>query len=345
MKRRITALLMSLLIVFTLTSCSSSKRYPVNISGAEISEGIYTYYYDYVLSNKDKTSKNESETSAEEVTDETSAEDEKVLIEKTLDLIKEYVAVNTLADSLGVSLSYTLKAQAASETDSRWDLFGRYYSSIGLTKQDLGKILTNKALKSALLDYYYGEDSKKKPTSSETLREAFAKKYVGINVIAASLTTTDTLGNTVPLEQYELSDIRMMFENMKIRLNSGADIDSVYSDYITTLDLIGTQSLETYLMSEESVGYGENFFSQISSLGYKTALVFEYEDTIYLAYRVDISCDEAGYFVTYKNEILEDLCLSKLEKIISAEAEKYELIKEHSSVTRKIRETVNKKHS
>lgn len=330
MKKRITALIISaLLIIISMTSCSSSNKFTVNISGAEISEGIYTYYYDYVSSNYEKLKIDNSQ---------------KALTDKTIELIKEYVAINTMAESLGLSLPYTLKAQAASETDNRWDLFGEYYSSIGLTKQDLNKVMTNKALKSALLDYYYGEDSKKKPTSTQTLKTAFTQKYVGINVIAASLTTTDTLGNTVVLDSSELENIRTMFRNMRDRLNGGSDIDSVYSDYITTLDLIGTQSLETYLISESSTGYGEDFFPGISALEYNKALVFEYEDTVYLAYRIDISGDDLGYFVTYKSEILEDLCLSKLEKKIAEEAEKYELIKEHSNITRKIRETVDKKH-
>ncbi len=333
MKKRLISLILSVTaIMLTLVSCSSSKKAAVNISGAEITDGIYTYYYDYVFSNREKTGL------AQEA-------GEKEITEKTVELLKEYVAVNTMAEKLGVSLSYTLKAQAASETDSRWDLFGNYYSEIGVTKQDLNKVLTSNALKSALLDYYYGEDSKISPTSSSDLKNAFAKKYIGINVIAASLTTTDALGNTVPLDKYELDNIRNVFANMRSRLNYGADIDSVYSDYITNLDLVGTQSPETYVVTPSSVGYGEDFFKKISSLNYRTATVMEYEDTIYLFYRIDISGDEAGYFVTYKSDILEDLCLSKLREKISAQTEKYETVKEHSRTTAKIRKTVNEKHS
>ena len=330
-KRLFIFALTAVLVMMTFVSCSSSQGVAVNISGAEISEGIYTYFYDYVLSNKDELGLEEADGSKK-------AEDE------TVRLLKEYVAVNSMSERLGISLSYTLKAQTADDTDSRWELFGKYYSSIGMTKQDLNKILTNKALKSALVDYYYGEDSKIKPTSTEELKNEFTKKYIGIKVIAASLTTTDTMGNTVALDNYELSNIRNMFQTMRDRLNGGTDIDSVYSAYITNLDLIGTQSLETYVMTESSVGYGEDFFSKISSLSYNTAAVIEDESTIYLAYRIDISGDDLGYFVTYKSDILEELCLSKLEKKISAEAEKYKLIKEHTSVTSKIRGRVEKKH-
>ena len=90
-----------------------------------------------------------------------------------------------------------------------------------MTKQDLNKILTNKALKSALVDYYYGEDSKIKPTSTEELKNEFTKKYIGIKVIAASLTTTDTMGNTVALDNYELSNIRNMVQTMRDRVERG----------------------------------------------------------------------------------------------------------------------------
>ena len=333
MKKRIIALIMTLiLILLTFSGCSSSQKPALNISKAEVTPGVYTYFYDYVYSNR-KSFKIKGD------------DIEKEVHEKAVELIKEYIAVNTMAEKLGVSLSYTLRAQTASKTDSRWDLFGKYYSSIGMTKQDLCKIITNSALKSALLEYYYGENSKKNPTSTQELKNAFVEKYIGVNIIAASLTTTDALGSTVPMDTYELSNIRNMFYTMRDKLNGGADIDSVYSDYITTLDLIGTQSLDIYVITESSVGYGENFFAQVSALRYKTAVVIEYEDTIYLAYRIDISDDDLGYFMNYKSDILEQLCMSKLDKKIASQADEYELIKEHTAVTRKIRSLVEQAHT
>lgn len=332
MKKRIIALILSaLLMVLTFSSCSSSKRTAVNISGAQISEGVYTYYYDYVYSSREKLGI-------------TGDDEEKQLREKTTELLKEYVAINSMAAQLDVSLSYTLKAQAANDTDCSWDLFGKHYTSLGVTKQDLNKVMTNRALKTALLDYYYGENSTVSPTDTKKLKKAFTEKYIGMNVVAASLTTTDNLGNTIVLDTYELSNIREIFSDMKSKLNQGADISAVYSDYITNLDLVGTQSLDTYIITESSVSYDEDFFSKVSKLEYNKAAVIEYEDTIYLAYRVDISDDEQGYFVTYKNAVLEDLCLSKLEEKIKAKALEYTLLKEHSSVTRGIRDTVAKKY-
>lgn len=333
MKKRIIALILSsVTIMFTFAACSSSKNTVLNISGAEITSGVYSYFYDYVSGNKKSFKIGE--------------ENEKEAIrEKVTELLKEYVAVNTMADKLGVTLSYNLKAQEASDTDSKWDIFGKYYSEIGISKQDLNKVIANSSLKSALLEYYYGEDSKVKPTSTEKLKKAFAEKYVGINVIAASLTTTDNLGNTVQLNEYESENIQSVFNNMKNRLNSGADIDTVYNDYITNLDLIGTQSLETYVMTKDSVGYGEDFFKEISSLGYNKATVLKYEDTIYLFYRVDISGDDLGYFITYKYDVLEDLRLSSLEKKIASQASKYEIVKEHSRTVKKIEKAIDKKRA
>lgn len=335
MKKRIIAVISAaVLIMLTLVSCSDSPKSVMNISGAQVTEGVYTYFYDYVCGN------------TKSLGIDLEADDaQKQLREKTVELLSSYVAVNSMAAKLKLPLSYTLRAQTAQETDSRWELYGRYYSSIGMTKQDLNKVLTSSALRSALLDYYYGEDSKIKPTKTESLKSEFVKKYVGVNVIAASLTTTDNLGNTVVLDTYELSSIRNVFNGMRERLNGGADISSVYSDYITNLDLIGTQSLETYVMTSSSVGFGDDFFSKISELSYNKAVVLEYEDTIYLAYRIDISSDDLGYFVTYKNDILEEMCMSKLEKKIASEAKKYVVLKEKHSATDKVRDTINKKHS
>lgn len=323
MKKKTIALLLCVVcILLTFCGCGNDLEYALSINGTEITEGVYTYYLDYVLANAEGYG----------LTQENYEEDAKAAAGE---LVKKYIAVNTMANDLSLTLSLNSKSEAATETDNRWELFSKHYEKIGITKQDLYKIIASNELKITLLDYYYGEDSKIDPVSTKKLKKVFAEKYIGVKIIAAPLTTTDTLGNIVPLDDIEMKNTRSTFENMQKRANGGTDIDTLYSSYNSGKDLIGTESLETYVFTSDSTQYGSNFFKKVSALDYEKATIIEFEDTIYLFYKIDITGEDYNYFYTYKDEILSDLKLGELEKKISAWTEKAE-IEEYSNKTGKI---------
>jgi len=276
-KKIISVILCLISALILLTGCSKNET-AVNISGAMVTKGIYSYYLDYAAGNADnlKLDMNDYESSAKK---------------KALELIKSYVAINSIFEKLNLSLSYSLKAQSASDTDSYWETFGVHYSKVGITKQDIAKIMENNCRKTALLNYYYGQDSKVNPTSKATLKKAFEKKYFGVKLIAAPLTTTDTMGNTISLDDDSLTEVRAKFSSLKTKLNYGKSFEDVYSEYNMGEDIIGTQNPETYILASSTKEYGKEFTQTASNLSYNEADTVEYEDTIYLIYRVNISSD------------------------------------------------------
>lgn len=329
-KKSIALLLCAVCIILTLCGCGGDLEYALSINGTEITKGVYTYYLDYVLANSDNFG----------LAQETFEEDAKAAASE---LIKNYLAVNTMAADLGVTLSHSAKTDIATETESRWELFLDHYEKAGITKQDLHKIIASDETKMALLDYYYGEDSKIEPVSTKKLKSAFVKKYVGVKIIAAPLTTTDTLGNIVPLDDIEMKNTRSTFENMKKRANGGTDIDTLYSSYNSDKDLIGTESLETYVFTSDSTQYGNDFFKKISELDYKKAAVIEFDNTIYLFYKVDITGEEYDYFYSYKDEVLADLRLERLNEKIATRGINF-VVEDYANKTSAIYDKVIKLH-
>ncbi len=320
-KKRISAgILFALLtLTFLLTGCSKGEKTVLNMGGANIKTGIFTYFADKVVNSPDNADK-----------------DEDTLRQLIYDELKTYIAVNTLAGRNGVSLSYDDKVSCAEDTEDKWNLFGEYYSSIGVNKTDINKISENYYLKLSLLQYYYGENSKVKPTSVEELKAAFAKKYVGVNVIAASLTKTDNLGNVTSLDDESLKTIREKFSSMKTRLNYGADFASVYEEYILEQNLISSSQPEVFLFTRDSIEYGENFFNTIYALQYNRADVIEFEDNIYLVYRLNITGDNYTYFGDLSSEILYGLKSASFNKRVNKEASKYTVEKEKNHLINKI---------
>ncbi len=318
--------------VCVFTSCGKDEKTAATVGGAEVTSGVYTYYLDLVLGNPEDYGVNEKSFDI----DVKSAVDS---------LLKEYVAVNTMSSSLGLSLPFNLKTQVAEETDNRWELFSRHYEKAGITKQDIYKIVTNSALKTNLLNYYYAEDSDIEPTSEKKLKKAFIKEYIGVKIIAASLSQTDTLGNKVSVSDTELSSLRKAFNSMAARANSGVNIEKIYSDYNSSRDLIGTESLSVYIFTQDSAEYGKNFFETISKLDNNEATVFEKKgDAIYLLYRVDISGDDYDYYYTHKTDVLMSLKSGSLDKRIEKVSNSF-TVTENSDETKKIYKKVSQLRS
>lgn len=334
MKKRLISLALAVsLILLAFTGCGSELKYAATIvsdagTATKVTEGVYRYYMDYVLTHPEEFS-----------LDSESLEGD--VQEAVLGLVKKYVAVNSLWADLKTDMTYDLRDNAANETDDMWDIFGKYYESIGVTKQDLYKIVKSNTYRTALTVYYYGEDSKISPVKTETLKAAFSKRYVGVKIIAASLTTEDALGRTVKLTGTSLSNIRNYFNMMKSKANSGADIETLYTNYNTSHDLIGTEGLDTYVFTQNNTQYGANFFSTVSKLKFNKAEVIENSDTIYLVYRVDITSDEYEYFMRYKNDILVDLYRSKIDAMIDNRCKEY-TAEEKSRAARKIYKQISK---
>lgn len=327
MKRIISVALIITLILAAFSGCGSDLKYALNVGGADITEGVYTYFLDYALTHRDELSL-ESDSLEGDIED------------AAAQLVKRYVAVNSLWAQLGENMDYDLRDEAAVNTDERWDLFGKYYEKIGITKQDLYKIVKSETYVTAITKYYYGEDSKISPIKTKTLKEAFSKKYVGVKIIAASLTTVDTLGNTVKLSGTSLTSIQRYFDSMEAKANSGADIDELYIEYNTSHDLIGTDGLETYVFTKDNTQYGSDFFKKVSKLENNRATVIENDDTIYLVYRVDISSDDYEYFMTYKNDVLVELYSDKIDELIEKRCEDYE-VEEKSRTVKRIYKRLN----
>lgn len=328
MKRLILILITASLLLVGLTGCGSQLKYAASVGDVKVTDGVYRYYMDYVLNRKDEFSLDDEslEGDVEEAVDE---------------LVKKYVAINSLWADLGINMTYNLRSDAAQEADKRWDIFGKYYENIGVSKQDLYKIVKSETYRTALINYYYGEDSEIKPVKTETLKAAFSKKYVGVKVIAASLMTTDALGGTVKLSGTALTSIQRYFTSMETKANNGSDIDELYSSYNSSHNLIGTEGLDTYVFTENNTQYGTDFFKKVSKLENNHALVIENDDTIYLIYRVDITGEDYEYFMMYKNDILEELYGGKIDELVEERCKDLE-VEEKSRTVEKIYKELNK---
>ena len=121
-------------------------------------------------------------------------------------------------------------------------------------------------------------------------------------------------------------------------INGGSlTIDKANEKYNDSIGLIVTQTLETVIVKEGNVLYGDDFFKKISELKKGECAVIESGNSIYLLIRDDIATQDSEYFYLYKSEILEKIKMPDIEKKLLKESAEY-TVKTNKSLMKDIEE-------
>lgn len=297
--KKLIALISSAVILFSFTSCGK-KNYPFTFEEHTVTEGLYNYYKSAVAASPEDYS--------------VSKEDEEAVNEAAKKCCKEYLAAIKLMENEGITLGSEFKRRAAENTESIWSLFSDYYSSIGVTKQDITRVQTHESRLLQLLEHFYGA-SGKEPVKEIDLKERFVDMYVGFKAIEGSLTKTNDKGETVPLTDKEIKETEKLFSSMAKSINEGtASIDELNAEYNDSLGIIVTSPLSVLLAKEGDPMYDDDFFEQVSSVTHGKAKAVKSGDSIYVIERQTIATDDEDAFMTYRSEVLQDMRMGKIEK-------------------------------
>lgn len=313
-------LLILFLLPILLTSCSNSRNYAVNISGAKVTREVYTYYLDKVVS---KPSAYELPVTAGE-SDFTKKADE---------LCAEYVAVNSALKELKLTLSSSEKAKVSENVNNFWRIYAKHYLTIGVSKQTITKIETGKAAKDKLFLYNY-DTSGSKAVKEEEIKAYFLNNYVAFKVINGYLTQTDEDGNTVPLTDKEAEALKSKFNTMAQRISRGETIEEVGAGFDSGKDKSSTGSDITVISKENSV-YPAGFFDEVAKLKYGAPKVILLDKYIFLVVKEDISSKDDEYYSTYREDCLKAMKGSEMNTEVTEMATKY-TVSENERVIRQI---------
>lgn len=288
MLKKAFSIILSLCLLLCLASCGKDKS-KVKVGEYEVPIGVYNYYYDTVKDNDDPEG----------------------------DAVKKcesYIGVNLLMEKLGLNLSTTRKSEGAEKAEKQWGMFASYYEGIGVTKQDINKIMTNEMGKIELLHYYYGTGGKKEVGETQ-LRKELDKTYVGFKAIEAELYKLNDIGESVELSSREKSALKKELTAIAARVNSGADPDSENVTYNEKRGLIVTQQLSLNIIKEDDPLYSDEFFKAVSKLSYGEAAVIECAGKLYMLQRQRIDNNDE-VFALYADKVLEGMKMGEVEKML-----------------------------
>lgn len=291
MKRGFSAGIAAILCLCLLFLSACSGRSELRVNGARVDAGVVLYLREEVRRASPEAADAELEQSVQQS-------------------VREYVAVNSIFAERGLTLTTAEKSEVSQNVNALWRLFGTYYTSVGVSKQNLYKVEMQKACKDALMADYYAPDGDE-PVAEETLKAYFNENYVAFQAVTGYLTTVDNNGDAVPLSDVEKATQRSAFEKVAVELNNGASVESQAGKIENT-----SVDTETVVIARTNTNYPSGFFEQVSAIEIGKAGVVEVGESIFAVQRENIADEERNLFASYRMDCLKALKGEAFQKVM-----------------------------
>lgn len=300
MKKIFASIGIFLALTILFSSCDLPTGKVITVGSVEVDKEIYTYYLDSAVA------------SSEGVPESTT------VMKEAAENCVRYIAVNTVFSEMGLSLSDTKKNDVSQTVNDLWRLYGNYYEKIGVSKQTLTKVYESKAYENAIFLAYYDTDGIT-PVPEETVEKYFSDNYAIIKSINGYLTDLDENGNTVPMDAQNRQKTTAAFQSLVEKINGGALIDDVYSDYISQEGA----AVQPVVINKDSSLYPDGFFDAAKAIEDNKAAVIVLGDYIFAVQRLASDSDSNLYYQLNRENCLLNLKGAEFEKMVSQWAGKY----------------------
>lgn len=300
MKKIFASIGIFLALTILFSSCDLPTGKVITVGSVEVDKEIYTYYLDSAVA------------SSEGVPESTA------VMKKAAENCVRYIAINTVFSEMGLSLTDSKKNDVSQTVNDLWRLYGNYYEKIGVSKQTLTKVYESKAYENAIFLAYYDTDGIT-PVPEETVEKYFSDNYAIIKSINGYLTDLDENGNTVPMDAQNRQKTTAAFQSLVEKINGGALIDDVYSDYISQEGA----AVQPVVINKDSSLYPDGFFDAAKAIEDNKAAVIVLGDYIFAVQRLASDSDSNLYYQLNRENCLLNLKGAEFEKMVSQWAGKY----------------------
>lgn len=285
--------ILALVFVITLVLCSCSKKPALTIGKGEIDKDVFSYFLDYVYVNNGKDKKLS----------------EKQLKQKASELCAQYVKINTKFKDMKLTLPSNVKVLIAKEVNNNWEFFGKYYSSIGVSKTTLTKIFESNAYKDQLLLAIY--DTKgTNPIDEDKIKSYFSDNYIFFKSINGYLKAD------AKTEQ-ERQAVIDKFSTMAGSVSTENTIDLVNKGYLTEIGQSAVDYIDVSVMTKDDDSYPDNFFKTVHDMKANEVKSFVLNDYIFVVQKYDNYDETLKFYEKYKKHCLIDIVKSDFKNKIN----------------------------
>lgn len=287
LKNTISSIIIISVIFSTLlfSGCGTSTKTAIRVNGVEISNDVFTYFLDKAA------------------VDLGTEVPFNALCEKAEEYLSTYFKTNSLAHKEGVTLSLAEKANVSTRVNNCWNIFGKYYKKIGVSKETLTKIYTADAYRTALLTFYYGTGGADEIPVSR-LYAQFRTNYIVFQSITGYFTYSDLNGNQISVSENEREAIILKYQNVASMINQGEQDLEQAAEYLAEDGYGG--SVQTVVLHKDDTSYPAGFFKKVQSTETRIATVIGTNEYIFLVLRGDADVNST-YFNDKKTEMIENI--------------------------------------
>ena len=282
MKKTIAALL-AVLLLFSLASCTSSKKTALIISGTEIDSEIFTYYLDKIIHRPADYGLAENP-------------EKKLLRQTAIDECKKYVAVNTSFRDKGLSLSAADKVEISDNVNYFWVRFEKHYDEIGVSKQTLTKIMTCNAYEDAIFTATYDRGIENAAAEKE-LTDYFYSNYVSFRTVCAYFTAPDGTAMS------QADKIALVESFGTLARNTAVD----EQEFSKTVTAAGYTLSDSIILKKNSDGYPAGFFEKVYAQANGTVQILEYDECVFAVMKESLESKGEAVYVNYRTSCINDL--------------------------------------
>lgn len=297
MKKLLAAFLAALMLL-SLASCKKDEgAWALKIEGTEISDELYTYFLDKVISRPSDYGLEENAS-------------EKALCNAAVDECKRYISINTEFVKMGLSLSSAEKVSISDEVNNIWMRFENHYTEIGVSKQTVTKICTAKAYEKAIFTELYDRGAQD-TAAEEEIKSYFYENYTAFITVCVYFNSSDGVS---PMTQLEINELITAFDTLAA---APAGTPESFSESVQAL---GYTPSNTVILKKGSDGYPEGFFDKVYTQTDSTVRIIRYEDCVFAVFKENLKEKGDSVYANYRtvciNELYADENNSRIENSI-----------------------------
>lgn len=313
MKRVFAVLSVFIMLICVFSSCKAqdNEGYPLTVSGTPIDGEIFRYYLDSVWDAAESGGTKDGR-----------------ITNATHQCIR-YVAVNSTFAAYSLELSDDEKVQLSEKANVLWDMFGAYYEGIGVSKTAFIKIKTNEAYIEKLRTAFFDKGGTDE-ISDALLRGVLAENYVAFRYVKTPLKTTDVYGNEIPFTEEELNKLAGLYNTSVNSVAASYGVEKAYSEIAASFPLT-EQSYDTVVIDITDHEFSAVFYNTIREMTDGTAKAFQYNDALYLIYKINI-VNDGLIFSTKRQECLKIISEEPLQSKINVMCNSYQSVRDTALV-------------
>lgn len=290
--KKVTILLAVICVLLAALSAfapANADSWLLKVEGVAISREIYSYFLSAALEdaelNEDGTPKNLS-----------------ALRKDVSARCVEYVAVNSELHAREIPLDSQLKSEVAERTASDWRVFGRYYTSIGVDKQTLNAVLTNRAGWDQLFRSIY-DTGGSQPTTEEELQAYFYGTYVAYEGIRVFPTVPQEDGTDRAMIEAERAALKTKLESFVVAANESEDFYATVQDD-RFAEALGYGMPSAAVVRKAAGEMSEADFEKVRGLSPEKVALLELDGFFLVARGVNMRNSPEEYYNVYRSTCL-----------------------------------------